>query len=160
MSKSHGKPRVDDRRMLSGIIVVNRNSLRRRDAPSAYGPHKTLHNRWKQWGAMGVFIRMVEGLSAQAVIAENVHTLGRQMEKLMINPVTGAAGICPALLGADPFGNGVPIPAMKGRKRCRMHGGMNPGAPESNSIARKHGGRLASAMAAAIWTMPRKPLAN
>lgn len=26
--KSHGKPRVDDRRVLSGIIFVNRNGLR------------------------------------------------------------------------------------------------------------------------------------
>ncbi|GCE89099.1 hypothetical protein MSKU15_0700 [Komagataeibacter diospyri] len=40
--KSHGHPRVDDRRMLSGIIFVNRNSLRWRDAPREYGPHKTL----------------------------------------------------------------------------------------------------------------------
>ena len=35
--KSHGKPRVDDRRMLSGIIFINRNGLRWRDAPAAYG---------------------------------------------------------------------------------------------------------------------------
>ncbi len=27
-SKSHGKPRVDDRRVLSGIVFVNRNGLR------------------------------------------------------------------------------------------------------------------------------------
>ena len=40
--KSHGKPRVDDRRVLSGIIFVNRNGLRLRDAPTVYGPHKTL----------------------------------------------------------------------------------------------------------------------
>ena len=40
--KSHGKPRVDDRRVLSGIVFVNRNGLRWWDAPSAYGPHKTL----------------------------------------------------------------------------------------------------------------------
>ena len=26
--KSHGKPRVDDRRVLSGIVFVNRNELR------------------------------------------------------------------------------------------------------------------------------------
>ena len=32
--KSHGKPRVDDRRVLSGIIFVNRNGLRWRDAVS------------------------------------------------------------------------------------------------------------------------------
>ncbi|KXV75823.1 transposase, partial [Acetobacter malorum] len=31
--KSHGKPRVDDRRVLSGIIFVNRNGLCWRDAP-------------------------------------------------------------------------------------------------------------------------------
>ena len=36
--KSHGKPRVDDRRVLSGIIFVNRNGLRWRDAPKDYGP--------------------------------------------------------------------------------------------------------------------------
>lgn len=62
--KSHGKPRVDDRRVLSGIVFVNRNGLRWRDAPSDYGPHKTLYNRWKQWGEMGVFLRMMEGLAA------------------------------------------------------------------------------------------------
>ncbi|MFT8462226.1 IS5 family transposase [Acetobacter persici] len=62
--KSHGKPRVDDRRVLSGIIFVNRNGLRWRDAPREYGPHKTLYNRWKRWGAMGIFIRMMDGLAA------------------------------------------------------------------------------------------------
>ena len=61
--KSHGRPRVDDRRVLSGIIFVNRNGLRWRDAPAAYGPHKTLYNRWKRWSEAGVFVRMMEGLS-------------------------------------------------------------------------------------------------
>ena len=40
--KSHGKPRVDDRRVLSGIIFINRNGLRWCDAPKEYGPAKTL----------------------------------------------------------------------------------------------------------------------
>ncbi|MCP3733265.1 IS5 family transposase [Sphingomonas sp. MG17] len=62
--KSHGRPRVDDRRVLSGIIFVNRNGLRWRDAPRDYGPHKTLYNRWKRWGEAGVFARMMEGLSS------------------------------------------------------------------------------------------------
>ena len=35
--KPHGKPRVDDRRVLSGIIFINRNGLRWRDAPKEYG---------------------------------------------------------------------------------------------------------------------------
>ena len=62
--KSHGKPRVDDRRVLSGIVFVNRNGLRWRDIPSAYGPHKTLYSRWKRWSERGIFTCMMEGLAA------------------------------------------------------------------------------------------------
>ncbi len=51
--KSHGKPRVDDKRVLSGIIFINRNGLRWRDAPAEYGPHKTLYSRWKRWSEKG-----------------------------------------------------------------------------------------------------------
>jgi hypothetical protein len=42
---SHGVPRVDDRRVISGIIFVIRNGLRWRDVPPSYGPHKTIYNR-------------------------------------------------------------------------------------------------------------------
>jgi transposase len=42
---SHGVPRVDDRRVVSGIIYVIRNGLQWKDAPAGYGPHKTLYNR-------------------------------------------------------------------------------------------------------------------
>ncbi len=40
--KARGKPRVDDRRVLSEILHVLRNGLRWQDAPAVYGPHKTL----------------------------------------------------------------------------------------------------------------------
>jgi transposase len=63
--KSHGKPRVDDRRVLSGIIFINRNGLCWRDAPSEYGPSKTLYNRWKRWSDKGIFARMLLELSGQ-----------------------------------------------------------------------------------------------
>jgi len=64
--KSHGVPRVDDRRVLSGIIFINRNGLRWRDAPAEYGPYKTLYNRWKRWSDMGVFARIMTGLAANS----------------------------------------------------------------------------------------------
>ena len=70
--KSHGKPRVDDRRVLSGIIFINRNGLRWSDAPKEYGPAKTLCNRWKRWGDMGVFARMMEGLASEAATPTTV----------------------------------------------------------------------------------------
>ncbi|MEZ5725438.1 MAG: IS5 family transposase [Paracoccaceae bacterium] len=64
--KSHGKPRVDDRRVLSGIIFINRNGLRWCDAPREYGPAKTLYNRWKRWSENGVFARIMMGLAAES----------------------------------------------------------------------------------------------
>ena len=63
--KSHGKPRVDGRRVLSGIIFIDRNGLRWRDARAAYGPHKTLHNRWKRWSDKGIFAEMMIGLASE-----------------------------------------------------------------------------------------------
>ena len=64
--KSRGRARVDDRRVLSGIIFINRNGLRWCDAPVEYGPPKTLYNRWKRWSDMGVFARIMMGLAEQA----------------------------------------------------------------------------------------------
>ena len=55
---SHGVPRVDDRRIISGIIFVIRNGLRWRDVPPSYGPHKTIYNRFVRWSEMGVFGRI------------------------------------------------------------------------------------------------------
>lgn len=63
--KSHGKPRVDDKRLLSSIIFINRKGLRGRDAPREYGPHKTLYSRWKRWSEKGIFAQMMVGLAAE-----------------------------------------------------------------------------------------------
>lgn len=46
--KSHGKPREDDRRVLSGIVFNNRNGFRWRDALAAYGSLKPFYSRWKR----------------------------------------------------------------------------------------------------------------
>lgn len=51
--KARGKPRVDDRRVLSGILFVLGNGLRWQDAPAVYGPHKTLYNRFVRWSRLG-----------------------------------------------------------------------------------------------------------
>lgn len=63
--RSHGVPRVDDRRVLSGILFVIRNGLRWRDAPAGYGPHKTIYNRFIRWSRLGVFNRILAELAAR-----------------------------------------------------------------------------------------------
>ncbi len=58
----------------------------------------------------------VDNRGGQAVIAENVNTGGPKNEKIDNQSyTTDAAGIGPALLGADPFGNGVPIASGEGQ---------------------------------------------
>jgi putative transposase len=62
---SHGITRVDERRIISGIIFVIRNGLRWRDAPKEYGPHKTIYNRFIRWSRLGVFNAIFARLSAK-----------------------------------------------------------------------------------------------
>ncbi|OBQ74001.1 hypothetical protein A9K71_12835 [Mesorhizobium sp. WSM3873] len=69
---SHGVPRVDDRRVLSGILFVIRNGLRWRDVPSDYGPHKTIYNRFICWSRLGVFNRILAELAAQGGKTDNL----------------------------------------------------------------------------------------
>jgi transposase len=52
---TRGVPRVDDRRVISGIVHVLRSGCRWKDAPAAYGPCKTLYNRFVRWARKGVW---------------------------------------------------------------------------------------------------------
>jgi transposase len=69
---SHGMPRVDDRRVISGIVYVIRNGLMWRDAPVSYGPHKTIYNRFIRWSQMGVFARILTELSRQGGATDEI----------------------------------------------------------------------------------------
>ena len=61
---TRGVARVDDRRVISGIVHVLRSGCRWVDAPPAYGPRKTLYNRVVRWAAKGgcerVFLALAE----------------------------------------------------------------------------------------------------
>ena len=59
-NKPRGVLRVDERRVLSGIIFCIQRGYRCSDVPPAYGPAKTLYNRWSE---AGVFERIFETLA-------------------------------------------------------------------------------------------------
>src|ERR1700684_2609186 len=44
-----GPARKDDRRILSGIMHVQRSGCRWKDCPPEYGPAKTIYNRFARW---------------------------------------------------------------------------------------------------------------
>lgn len=52
---TRGKPRVDDRPVISRIIHVLKSGGHWVDAPADYGPRKTLYNRYVRWAAKGVW---------------------------------------------------------------------------------------------------------
>jgi transposase len=73
-SDTRGKPRVDDRRVISGIVHVLQSGCRWRDAPERYGPRKTLYNRFVRWAAKGVW---------QGVFAQLAETGGPPMSMMI-----------------------------------------------------------------------------
>jgi putative transposase len=60
---SHGGPRLDDRKVISGILFVIRNGLRLRDASADYGPHKMIYNRFVRWSRLGVLSKIFAALA-------------------------------------------------------------------------------------------------
>ena len=61
---TRGKPRVDDLRVISGIVHVLKSGGRWIDAPAVYGPRKTLYNRFVRWAAKGIWIDIFQTLAA------------------------------------------------------------------------------------------------
>ena len=62
-TKTRGVKRVDDRRVISGIIHVQKSGCRWVDAPPEYGPRKTLYNRFVRWADKGVWVGLFETLA-------------------------------------------------------------------------------------------------
>ena len=52
-TKVRGVPRVDDRRVINGILWRFRAGTPWRDVPERYGPRTTLYNRFIRWRAAG-----------------------------------------------------------------------------------------------------------
>jgi transposase len=61
---TRGKARVDDRRVISGIVHVLKSGARWVDAPRIYGPHKTLYNRYVRWSARGIWDNLFHALAS------------------------------------------------------------------------------------------------
>ncbi|QDM41347.1 hypothetical protein C0V74_10075 [Altererythrobacter sp. TH136] len=79
------------------------------------------------------------------------------MEKASNNPMHSA----PRCLARTRSGTECQSPAIKGRNRCRMHGGQSPGAPKGNNNALKHGRYSADTLllAAELRSILRRGLA-
>ena len=69
------------------------------------------------------------------------------MKKASNNPMQpDRLELAPRCLARTRLGTLCQSPAVHGKRRCRMHGGTNPGPPKGNRNAWKHGGRSADTM--------------
>ena len=59
-----GARRVDDRRVISGIIHVLKVGCRWCDCPAAYGPPTTVYNRFNRWSHRRFWGQLLEALAA------------------------------------------------------------------------------------------------
>ena len=50
-----GAHRVDDRRVISGIVRMLKSGARWRDCPEVYGPYTTVYNRFNRWSRQGIW---------------------------------------------------------------------------------------------------------
>jgi transposase len=100
-----GAHRVDDRRVISGIVHVLKTGCRWRDCPSAYGPATTVYNRYRRWAGRGLwrglFQALVQVSPGEAHLIDSTHAkahrsaAGGKGGRMLRRSVDRAAGVQP-----------------------------------------------------------------
>ncbi len=60
-----GKERVDDRRVISGILYILKTGCRWEDLLPEYGPYTTIYNRFVRWAERGVWKNLSNAVAAR-----------------------------------------------------------------------------------------------
>ncbi|MFF1588677.1 IS5 family transposase [Streptomyces sp. NPDC058286] len=103
-----GRKRLDDRRVLNGIVWKFRTGTAWRDVPERYGSWATLHTRFRRWAKDGTFERMLRAAQAKADAAGDIDWLV-SVDSTVVRAHQHAAGarkggLCPPALGRSRGG--------------------------------------------------------
>ncbi|MFF8300237.1 MULTISPECIES: IS5 family transposase [Streptomyces] len=109
-----GRPRVDDRRVINGMVYKIRTGLPWRDLPDRYGPWQTVYTRFRRYALSGVFTQALQQIQAQADAAGDIDWLV-QIDSTIVRAHQHAAAT--------------------GRK-----GGRRPDEPDDEALGRSRGG--------------------
>lgn len=66
-----GARRVDDRRVISGIIHVLKSGCRWGDCPTEYGPATTIYNRFNRWSHRHFWTGLLDALAASGAVTKS-----------------------------------------------------------------------------------------
>jgi transposase len=92
-----GIKRMDDRRVISGVVHVLKSGCRWSDCPEVYGPHTRLYNRFVRWARRGIWEGLFRELAADAHPAElqqlvdSIRIKARRRSRLLAARNEGAA---------------------------------------------------------------------
>ncbi|WP_084540092.1 transposase [Azorhizobium doebereinerae] len=127
-----GRPRADDRMVISGIIHVLKSEVKWSDAPACYGSPRTLYNRYVRWSELGVWDDVVRLLVGMEGVLDRLMLVGcRGSQSPAFSGVDGGKVLLPPLSGR---GEG---PAFCALRRC--------------PFVRSSGGRRASRVRSAVF---------
>ncbi|WP_435853965.1 IS5 family transposase [Streptomyces misionensis] len=110
-----GRPRVDDRQVINGMIYKIRTGLPWRDLPDRYGPWQTVYTRFRRYALSGVFAQALQQIQAKADSAGDIDWLV-QIDSTIVRAHQHAAAT--------------------GRKG----GGVSKGEPDDHALGRSRGG--------------------
>ena len=97
-----GARRVDDRRVISGIMHMLRTGARWRDCPTDYGPYTTIYNRFSRWSRQGVWEDIFYALTGSSGVIGGVTASIDSMHIKAHRSAAGAKGGRWRRLSADP----------------------------------------------------------
>lgn len=85
-----GARRVDDRRVISGIVHVLKAGCRWQDCPAHYGPPTTIYNRFHRWSARGLWQKLFRALVT--VSPDDIHLIDSTTAKAHRSAAGGKGG--------------------------------------------------------------------
>ena len=131
-----GVERVDDRRVISGIVHVLKSGCRWCDCPPEYGPATTIYNRFVRWARRGIWENLFRELAGSGR-----STATQMIDSTHVKAHRSAAG-------------------GKGGSRSRLLAARAEGATRryTHSQVLKGGARLSSRGASDPWVKPPKKM--
>ncbi|MEM0080126.1 MAG: IS5 family transposase [Nitrososphaerota archaeon] len=78
-----GRPRIDDRLVLNGILYVLVTGCRWMDMPSRYGHYSTAFRRFKRWMELGVWKQILN-----ALISKGYSTGKLSLDRIAVDSTT------------------------------------------------------------------------
>jgi transposase len=87
-----GRPAVDHRRILNGMLWILRTGAPWRDLPERYGPWRTVASRFYRWQRAGIWAQLLAAVQAQADAAGQINWHVHYVDGTMIRAHQHAAG--------------------------------------------------------------------